>query len=76
MALADWERHPAQGSPWGDADGVLGRVVTWPNPEVYVLVDGVLLRAAVEGGDVVPGRTVGLRLDQLGRLVAAVAPPS
>ncbi|WP_311667565.1 hypothetical protein [Streptomyces chisholmiae] len=55
------------------ADGVLGRVVTWPAPDAFVLVEGVLLRATPQGEGVRPGAGVRLRLDPDGRRLLALA---
>jgi hypothetical protein len=41
----------------------VGRVTTWPDPDTYVLVDGVLLRALPEAPGLMPGDTAELRLD-------------
>lgn len=58
-AMAEW------------ADGRAGRTVTWPAPEAYVLVDGVLLRMAVEPPGLPPGTAVTVGRDpERRRLVA------
>ncbi|MFJ2645478.1 hypothetical protein ACIO1C_01865 [Streptomyces sp. NPDC087420] len=54
------------------ADGATGRVMTWPDPDVYVLVDGVLLRAVPSAPGLVRGSEAALRHDpDLGRLTAS-----
>lgn len=45
------------------AHGAVGRVTTWPDPDTYVLVDGVLLRALPDAPGLVPGALAELRLD-------------
>lgn len=47
-------------SPLAGIDGVIGRVVSTLDPDGYVLVDGLLLRAASAAGPVVPGVRVQL----------------
>ncbi|PZT75259.1 hypothetical protein DNK56_15755 [Streptomyces sp. AC1-42W] len=44
---------------WGD--GRTGRTVTWPTPDTYVLVDGVLLRTEAEPPGLPPGTAVTVR---------------
>ncbi|NGN68009.1 hypothetical protein G5C51_29430 [Streptomyces sp. A7024] len=45
----------------GWADGRSGRTVTYPDPDAYVLIDGVLLRARIEPAGCPPGTRVRLR---------------
>ncbi|MCT2591576.1 hypothetical protein LHJ74_17000 [Streptomyces sp. N2-109] len=45
------------------ADGSPGRIITWPDPDAYVLVDGVLLRAHPHSPGLAPGADVEVRLD-------------
>ncbi|MFD9858815.1 hypothetical protein [Streptomyces alboflavus] len=53
------------------ADGRAGRTVTWPAPDTYVLVDGVLLRMVPEPAGLSPGTAVTVRHDpERRRLVA------
>ncbi|MFF6974284.1 MULTISPECIES: hypothetical protein [Streptomyces] len=40
------------------AHGCSGRTVTWPAPDAYVLVDGVLLRMETEPPGLPPGTAV------------------
>lgn len=55
---------------WSAAHGSVGRVVTWPAPDAYVLVEGVLLRALPADVEAVPGLRVRLAFDpERGRLV-------
>ncbi|WP_406166956.1 hypothetical protein [Streptomyces sp. NBC_00996] len=61
---------------WSGAHGSVGRVVTWPAPDAYVLVDGVLLRALPARVDAIPGRLVRLAFDSgKGRLLMTEADP-
>lgn len=54
------------------ADGAEGRVVTWPDPEAYVLVEGVLLRMSVDApGPLPPGTGVRVRWDARADLLRA-----
>ncbi|TWV57924.1 hypothetical protein FRZ03_01435 [Streptomyces misionensis] len=46
------------------ADGRTGRTVTWPAPDAYVLVDGVLLRTVPEPPGLPPGTPVTVRRDR------------
>ncbi|MFJ6466555.1 hypothetical protein ACIQM0_37050 [Streptomyces sp. NPDC091387] len=46
---------------WGH--GAAGRVVTWPAPDAYVLVEGVLLRMSMDAPGMVPGTEVVVRHD-------------
>ncbi|WP_329273006.1 hypothetical protein [Streptomyces sp. NBC_01451] len=48
---------------WSGAHGSVGRVVTWPAPDAYVLVDGLLLRALPAGVHATPGLRVRLEFD-------------
>ncbi|MER5486467.1 hypothetical protein ABT024_25100 [Streptomyces sp. NPDC002812] len=41
---------------WGR--GATGRVITWPDPDAYVLVEGVLLRMLPEPPGAAPGTEV------------------
>ena len=59
----------------GWAHGRAGRTVTWPAPDVYVLVDGVLLRMRPEPAAVPPGTAVTVRLDESERWPVAHAGP-
>ncbi|MFD8565389.1 hypothetical protein [Streptomyces sp. NPDC057694] len=53
------------------AHGTTGRTVTWPAPDMYVLVDGVLLRMLPEPPGLPPGTAVTVRHDpERQRLVA------
>ncbi|MER6996711.1 hypothetical protein [Streptomyces sp. NPDC000410] len=53
------------------ADGSVGRIVSHPDPDAYVLVDGVLLRMLPHPPGALPGTEVEVRHDAgLGRLVA------
>lgn len=61
---------------WSGAHGSVGRVVTWPAPDAYVLVDGLLLRALPAGVDAIPGLRVRLAFDsEQGRLLMTEADP-
>ncbi|MGA5446174.1 hypothetical protein ACPCVO_05900 [Streptomyces umbrinus] len=61
---------------WSGAHGSVGRVVTWPAPDAYVLVDGLLLRALPARVHAIPGLRVRLAFDtEQGRLVMAEADP-
>ncbi|MFJ3308179.1 hypothetical protein ACIPSA_34845 [Streptomyces sp. NPDC086549] len=52
------------------ADGRTGRTVTWPDPDAYVLVEGVLLRVLPQPRALMPGTDVTVRRDpSRGRLV-------
>ncbi|MFF4716706.1 hypothetical protein ACFY2V_35720 [Streptomyces eurythermus] len=53
------------------AHGRAGRTVTWPAPEAYVLVDGVLLRMVPEPPGLPPGTPVTVRHDRARRLLVA-----
>ncbi|MFG2771074.1 hypothetical protein [Streptomyces sp. NPDC048350] len=54
---------------WGH--GSPGRIITWPAPDAYVLVDGVLLRMLPETPGMAPGTEVVVRYDpEQGRLLA------
>ncbi|GAA2692023.1 hypothetical protein ACXZ65_01940 [Streptomyces aculeolatus] len=59
----------------GWADGRAGRTVTWPAPDAYVLVEGVLLRMRPEPAGVPPGTAVTVRLDPAEQRLAAHAGP-
>jgi hypothetical protein len=61
-------------APWQAADGGVGRVVTWPSPEAFVLVDGVMLRAWPQSDGALPGASVRLRFDAARQRLLAVAP--
>lgn len=59
---------------WGH--GARGRIVTWPAPDAYVLVEGVLLRMLPDPPGLPPGTEVVVRHDAAhGRLVAQAAEP-
>ncbi|MFF7177621.1 hypothetical protein [Streptomyces sp. NPDC008121] len=59
------------------AHGAVGRLTTWPDPDGYVLVEGVLLRVRVQPGGLAPGAEVEVRHDSAGgRLVAFPGPAS
>ncbi|MEV5311210.1 MULTISPECIES: hypothetical protein [unclassified Streptomyces] len=60
---------------WGH--GARGRIVTWPAPDAYVLVEGVLLRMLPDTPGLPPGTEVEVRHDPArGGLVAhATADP-
>ncbi|MEN8656226.1 hypothetical protein ABCR94_38060 [Streptomyces sp. 21So2-11] len=61
---------------WSGAHGSVGRVVTWPAPDAYVLVDGLLLRARPAGVHAIPGLRVRLAFDaEQGRLVMTESEP-
>ncbi|MFI8962611.1 hypothetical protein ACIGO8_10875 [Streptomyces sp. NPDC053493] len=56
------------------AHGAVGRVTTWPDPDAYVLLDGVLVRALPEVPGLLPGAAAEVRLDPAtGRLCARPA---
>ncbi|MET8629576.1 hypothetical protein ABZW30_38595 [Kitasatospora sp. NPDC004669] len=56
------------------ARGAAGRTVTWPAPDTYVLVEGVLLRMLPEAPATPRGTEVVVGLDETsGRLVARPA---
>ncbi|GAA1499493.1 hypothetical protein [Streptomyces synnematoformans] len=57
------------------AHGRAGRTVTWPAPDAYVLVDGVLLRMRPEPAGVPPGTPVTVRLGEGERGLVAHAGP-
>jgi hypothetical protein len=61
---------------WGWAHGCAGRTVTWPAPDVYVLVEGVLLRMRPEPAGVPTGTAVTVRLDDAERRLVAHAVPA
>lgn len=46
---------------WGH--GAAGRIVTWPAPDAYVLVEGVLLRMLPDPPGMPPGTEVVVRYD-------------
>ncbi|WP_327174548.1 hypothetical protein OG599_04005 [Streptomyces sp. NBC_01335] len=46
---------------WGH--GAVGRVVTWPAPDAYVMVEGVLLRMSMDAPGMAPGAEVVVRHD-------------
>ncbi|MEU9700501.1 hypothetical protein [Streptomyces sp. NPDC047981] len=46
---------------WGH--GAPGRIVTWPAPDAYVLVDGVLMRMLTDPPEMIPGTEVVVRYD-------------
>lgn len=53
------------------AQGSVGRIVTWPDPDAYVLVDGVLLRLLPLSPGLEPGSEAEVRYDVVRqRLVA------
>ncbi|MFD8204073.1 hypothetical protein [Streptomyces sp. NPDC059701] len=56
--------------------GAPGRIVTWPMPDTYVLVEGVLLRMRPDPPGMPPGTEVVVGTDTAGhRLVARGATP-
>ncbi|MET8824413.1 hypothetical protein ABZX40_07625 [Streptomyces sp. NPDC004610] len=56
--------------------GAPGRIVTWPAPDAYVLVDGVLLRMRPDRPGTAPGTEVVVGLAPDGRtLLARTTPP-
>ncbi|SCE61792.1 hypothetical protein GA0115261_111895 [Streptomyces sp. OspMP-M43] len=58
----------------GWAHGAVGRVTTWPDPDVYVLVEGVLLRALPQAPGLLPGAAAELLADPVtGRLLVRPA---
>ncbi|MFF5933108.1 hypothetical protein [Streptomyces sp. NPDC012508] len=56
---------------WGH--GAPGRIITWPAPDAYVLVDGVLLRMLPETPGMAPGTEVVVRYDPERRRLLAQA---
>ncbi|MBB5121298.1 hypothetical protein AF335_18190 [Streptomyces eurocidicus] len=46
---------------WGH--GAPGRIITWPAPDAYVLVEGVLLRVLPDSPGMAPGTEVVVRYD-------------
>ncbi|MEU6099970.1 hypothetical protein [Streptomyces flaveolus] len=57
--------------------GAPGRIVTWPAPDAYVLVEGVLLRMRPDSPDMPPGTEVVVGHDTERRgLVAHRAAPA
>jgi hypothetical protein len=60
--------HPLYGS----AD-LAGRVITAFDPDGYVLVDGLLVRALMSAGRASPGEIVALEFDPFGTLLAHAA---
>lgn len=60
--------HPLYGCA-----GPVGRVVTAFDPDGYVLIDGLLVRAVLSAGQATVGDTVDLELDPAGRLLARAA---
>ncbi|MFE9632011.1 hypothetical protein [Streptomyces sp. NPDC006463] len=46
---------------WGH--GAPGRIITWPAPDAYVLVEGVLLRMLPDSPGMAPGTEVVVRYD-------------
>lgn len=63
-------RDPAGRHPLSERSGLAGRVITAFDPEGYVMVDGLLVRAELSVGDASPGDLVDLELDPAGRLFA------
>lgn len=53
------------------AHGSVGRVVTWPDPDAYVLVDGVLLRMLPLSPGMGPGSEAEVRYDDARRRLVA-----
>ncbi|MEV7869641.1 hypothetical protein AB0P17_26925 [Streptomyces sp. NPDC088124] len=51
--------------------GARGRIVTWPAPDAYVLVEGVLLRMGTDIPGMAPGTEVVVGLDAEGRTLVA-----
>lgn len=59
------------------AHGAPGRIVTWPAPDAYVLVEGVLLRVLPDSPGMAPGTEVVVRHDAARhRLLAREAGPA
>lgn len=56
---------------WGH--GTPGRVITWPAPDTYVLVEGVLLRMLPDSPGLAPGAEVVVRHDAARHLLLARA---
>ncbi|MFD8022134.1 hypothetical protein ACFV6G_17090 [Streptomyces lavendulae] len=56
---------------WGH--GAPGRVITWPDPDAYVLVEGVLLRMLPDSPGLAPGAEVLVRYDAARQLLLARA---
>lgn len=56
---------------WGH--GAPGRVITWPDPDTYVLVEGVLLRMLPDSPGLAPGAEVVVRYDAARHLLLARA---
>ncbi|MFJ7777605.1 hypothetical protein [Streptomyces yangpuensis] len=54
---------------WGH--GAPGRVITWPDPDTYVLVEGVLLRMLPDSPGMAPGTEVVVRHDAARRVLVA-----
>ncbi|MFD5621430.1 hypothetical protein [Streptomyces yangpuensis] len=54
---------------WGH--GAPGRVITWPDPDTYVLVEGVLLRMLADSPGMAPGTEVVVRYDSARRVLVA-----
>ncbi|MEU9948613.1 hypothetical protein P8A21_06080 [Streptomyces poriferorum] len=46
---------------WGH--GATGRIITWPAPDAYVLVEGVLMRMLPGSPGMAPGTEVVVRYD-------------
>lgn len=53
------------------AHGSVGRIVTWPDPDAYVLVDGVLLRMLPFSPGMGPGSEAEVRYDAARRRLVA-----
>ncbi|MFE2941437.1 hypothetical protein ACFXKG_20590 [Streptomyces sp. NPDC059255] len=51
--------------------GARGRIVTWPAPDAYVLVEGVLLRMGTDTPGMAPGTEVVVGHDAEGRTLVA-----
>ncbi|MCX5107819.1 hypothetical protein OOK13_04665 [Streptomyces sp. NBC_00378] len=56
---------------WGH--GAPGRIVTWPAPDAYVLVEGVLLRVLPDSPGMAPGTEVVVWFDASRRRLVARA---
>ena len=63
-------RGPEPQDIWASVDGMPGVVLTVPSPEMFVMIDGLAVRARPESGSAFPGDAVRIRYDDH-RLVAA-----
>jgi hypothetical protein len=64
---------PAWRHPLADGTGLIGRVVTVLDPDGYVMVDGLLVRAVLAAGRPDVGDDVALTLDPGGTRLTARA---